>query len=149
MEQIIEAFGIDARLIVIQIVNFVILMTALGYFLYTPVLNMLKAREESIAQGIKDAEAAAQAKSAAESEKATVLTAAHGEAKEIETRATAAAAEKAAVLTAEADAKAAQIMQRAEAEATALKSKIERETEAEIAKISLLAAEKVMRERAS
>lgn len=149
MEQIIAAFGIDSRLIVIQIVNFVILMAALGYFLYTPVLNMLKSREESIAQGIKDAEAAAQAKSAAESEKATILTTAHGEAKEIETRATAAAAEKAALLTAEADAKAAQTLARAEAEAATMKEKIERETEAEVTKSALLAAEKIMRQRAS
>ena len=147
MEQIIAAFGIDARLIVIQIINFVILMAALGYFLYTPILNMLKAREETITQGIKDAEAAAAAKSAAESEKATILTAAHGEAKEIEARATAAAAEKASALTSEADAKADQIVKKAEAEAIELKKKIERESEAEVTKLALLAAEKVMRER--
>lgn len=149
MEPIISAFGIDARLIVIQIVNFVILMATLGYFLYTPILNMLKAREETITQGIKDAEAAATAKSAAESEKATILTTAHGEAEAIEARVVAAAAEKAAALTADADAKAAHILSGAEAQALELKKKIERESEAEVAKLALLAAEKVLRERTS
>ena len=42
MEEIIKAFGIDGRLIVIQIVNFTILMSILGYFLYTPILNLLR-----------------------------------------------------------------------------------------------------------
>jgi F0F1-type ATP synthase membrane subunit b/b' len=56
MEEIIHAFGIDQRLIIIQIVNFAILAGALGYFLYTPVLRLLREREEKIAQGLKDAE---------------------------------------------------------------------------------------------
>jgi F0F1-type ATP synthase membrane subunit b/b' len=50
MEAIVEAFGIDAHLIIVQIVNFAILMAALGYFLYTPILNLLRDREEKIAQ---------------------------------------------------------------------------------------------------
>ena len=149
MEQIIEAFGIDLRLIIIQIVNFGILMGALGYFLYTPILNALKAREEKITQGIKDAEAAATAKANAQEEKKKVLTTAHESAKEVAKRAKMTADETTATLLAEAQQKASAIEADAEAKAKQLKAKIQKETEAEIAKTALLATEKILRERAS
>ncbi|HMA79010.1 MAG TPA: hypothetical protein VKP88_07860, partial [Candidatus Paceibacterota bacterium] len=62
MEQLIQAFGIDTRLIVVQIINFGLLLALLSYFLYRPILNLLEEREAKITQGIKDAEAAAAAK---------------------------------------------------------------------------------------
>ena len=58
MEEILHAFGIDWRLILIQVVNFGILAGALWYFLYTPVLKILNDREEKIRKGIEYAEAA-------------------------------------------------------------------------------------------
>lgn len=39
MDQLIQAFGIDAKLITVQIINFGILLAALTYFLYKPVLK--------------------------------------------------------------------------------------------------------------
>jgi len=149
MEQIIEAFGIDVRLIIIQIVNFAILMGALGYFLYTPILNALKAREEKITQGIKDAEAAAQARANAEEEKKEVLTAAHASAQEVAKRAKVSADETTATLLAVAEEKAAALQVEAEQKAEQLRAKIQKDTEAEIAKTALLATEKILRERAS
>lgn len=149
MEQIIEAFGIDVRLIIIQIVNFAILMGALGYFLYTPILSALKAREEKITEGIKDAEAAAQARANAEVEKKEVLTAAHASAEEIAKRAKVSADETTATLLAQAQQKAAAVEADAYTKAEQLKAKIQKETEAEIAKTALLATEKILRERTS
>ncbi len=149
MEQIIEAFGIDVRLIIIQIVNFGILMGALGYFLYTPILNALKAREEKITAGIKDAEAAAQARANAEVEKKEVLTAAHASAGEVAARAKEAAEATTASLLAEAQQKAKALEADAVLKAEQLKAKIQKETEDEIAKTALLATEKILRERTS
>lgn len=148
MDAIISAFGIDGRLIVIQLINFAILMAALGYFLYTPILNALKAREEKIAQGIADAEAAAVARAGAETEKGDILTAAHASAAEIAARAKATATEQAGAIVSEAEMKAAQAMKNAEAAAEQLRVKVQKEAEAEIAKTAVLAAEKVLRERA-
>ena len=104
MEAIINAFGIDVHLIIVQIINFTILMVALGYFLYTPVLNLLREREEKITAGIRDAEAAAVAKASAEAEKAVVLTEAHHAAAEVNNRAKAAAEVTGAEIVAAAEA---------------------------------------------
>jgi len=147
MEQIIEAFGIDVRLIIIQIVNFFILMAALGYFLYNPILNMLKSREDKIKEGIENAEAAAQARANAEEEKKAVLTTAHASAKEIADRAKASADETTATLLATAKQKASEVHADALLKAEQLRLKIQKETEAEIAKTALLATEKILRER--
>ena len=76
MEQLIQAFGIDARLILIQVVNFGLLMAALTYLLYKPVLKMLHDRQEKIAQGLKDAEEAGLARlEATEENKGIIATA--------------------------------------------------------------------------
>jgi F-type H+-transporting ATPase subunit b len=149
MEEIIKAFGIDGRLIVIQIVNFSVLVGLLGYFLYNPILRVLRDREEKIAQGIKDAEAAAVAKATADAEKQVVLTAAHQEASEINTRAKAAADVKSDEIVSAAEEKAAATLKAAERKATEAAARITKEAEAEIAKTAILAAEKVLREQAA
>jgi F-type H+-transporting ATPase subunit b len=149
MEDIIHAFGVDTRLIIIQIVNFLILMTALGYFLYTPLLNLLKERAEKVAQGIADAEAAAAARTNAEAEKKQVLAEAHGAAVEVANRAKVAAEEKASAVIASADARAAAIIGEAEKNAARLHTEATKSAEADIAKAALLAAEKILREKAS
>lgn len=147
MEEIITAFGIDQRLILIQLINFGILMAALGYFLYNPILNLLKEREEKIAQGIKDAEAAAVAKAEAATEKAAVLTEAHASAKQIEDRATSSATAKADQVLADAAVQAAAVLKNAQIQGEELQRRLERESEAEVAKLAITAAEKVLRER--
>ncbi len=149
MEDIINAFGIDGRLIVIQIVNFAILMAALGYFLYNPLLNLLREREEKIVAGIKDAEAAAIAKASAETEKAAVLTAAHTEAVAVNARAKSAADVKAAEIVSAAETAAAVAKAKAATEAEELKAAAIKASEAEIAKTAILAAEKILREKSA
>jgi F-type H+-transporting ATPase subunit b len=149
MEAIVEAFGIDAHLIIVQIVNFAILMAALGYFLYTPILNMLRDREEKIAAGIRDAEAAAVAKASAEEEKKVVLTDAHKAAAEVGARAKATAETTAAEILAAAETAAAAAKAKAAVEAEGLKADAIKASEAEIAKTAILAAEKILREKSS
>lgn len=148
MEQIIEAFGLDVRLIIAQVVNFAVLMGVLGYFLYNPILKLLREREEKISGGIKDAEAAAAALANAEEEKRSVLALAHDEAGKISERARSHAATMASEAAAAAQAKAQAILTDAEARAEAAKRRAEKESEAEIAKLAVLAAEKILMDRA-
>ncbi len=148
MDQIIHAFGIDVRLIIIQIINFTVLMVALGYFLYKPVLKMLADREAKIAQGLKDAEDAAKAKDEAGVEKQGILAAAHADAAEVANRAKKAAEVKASEIVGEAEAKAASVLAEAEAKRELIKEQARKESEKEIAQVAILAAEKVLRERA-
>jgi F-type H+-transporting ATPase subunit b len=148
MEEIIKAFGIDGRLIIIQIINFGILMAALGYFLYKPVLKMLAEREEKIAQGLKDAEAAAIAKNQAEAEKKDILTAAHSSAEDVVARSKGTAETKAAEIMADAQNKAADVLKSAADKAEQMRIQVQKEAESEIAKTAILAAEKILREKA-
>jgi F-type H+-transporting ATPase subunit b len=149
MDAIVNAFGIDVRLIVVQVINFTILMVALGYFLYTPILNLLRDREEKIAAGIKDAEAAAAAKASAEVEKAAVLTEAHHAAAEVNARAKSAAEVTAAEIAAVAETAAQSTKAKALVEAEQLKAAAIKASEAEIAKTAILAAEKILREKSA
>ncbi|MFZ2252933.1 MAG: F0F1 ATP synthase subunit B [Minisyncoccia bacterium] len=147
MQEIINAFGIDWRLIVIQVFNFAVLAGILWYFLYTPVLKLLADREQKIKKGIEDAEAAAASLSLADAEKQTILTHAHGEATAIVARASEHAEEKGSGIVTEAMQKAERIAVDAHAKAEEIKAQAHRESEAEIAQVAILAAEKILNQK--
>ncbi len=54
--EIIKNFGLDPLLLGAQIVNFLIIMIVLKRFAYKPILDVLKKREDSIKDGLKQAE---------------------------------------------------------------------------------------------
>lgn len=56
--EILKDFGVDPILLGAQIINFLLLFFILKKYLYKPVLEMLKKRENNIKQGIKQAEEA-------------------------------------------------------------------------------------------
>lgn len=145
MESLIHAFGIDARLITIQVLNFVVLAGLLTYFLYKPVLRLLEERENKIKQGLADAESARAALSGAEEEKKKILTEAQGNAASMEARAETHAKEKAEDIVREANETAAERVRQAEARAEAMKAEALKASEAEVAKSAILAAEEILR----
>ena len=147
MHEVLQAFGIDWRLIIIQIVNFALLLSALWYFLYNPVLKILSDRKSTIEEGVRNSEEAAKLKSEAHSEKVQLLSEAEKEAEKIMERTRTLAKQEEQELTSEAEKKAAGIIKNAEEQSGELKQRAHRESEAEIAKLAVLAAEKVLRER--
>src|SRR5579863_8587438 len=58
MSQLFAAFGVDWRLLLIQAVNFAVLLSALTYFLYKPILRIIDDRQRTIAEGVSKAQAA-------------------------------------------------------------------------------------------
>lgn len=54
--EIIKNFGLDPILLGAQIINFLIIFFILKRFAYKPVLDILKKREDSIKEGLKQAE---------------------------------------------------------------------------------------------
>ena len=54
--EIIKNFGLDPFLLGAQIINFLIIFFILKGFVYKPVLGILKKREDSIREGLKQAE---------------------------------------------------------------------------------------------
>lgn len=58
MDELLHKLGIDWRLLIAQLVNFLILFVLLKKFLYKPVLDLLERRQQKIADGMRDADAA-------------------------------------------------------------------------------------------
>lgn len=145
MGEILHAFGIDWRLIIIQIFNFTLLAGLLWYFLYTPILNMLSLRQEKIAKGIQDAENAEKSLSQADSEKKEILSQAQHEAENISVRAKEHADHKTSELLLAADSKALKILEDAKRKGEEIQSEARKASEAEVAKTAILAAERILR----
>lgn len=55
--ELLKNFGFDPVLLIAQVVNFLLILFVLKRFLYKPILKMLKDRKESVAEGLKQAEA--------------------------------------------------------------------------------------------
>ena len=144
-----HAFGIDVKLITIQVLNFVVLAGLLTYFLYKPVLNILAEREEKIRKGIVDAEEAARAHASAQLEKQTILSQAQKDAEEISARAREFSKKKEEEFLVVAQHKAAGVVKDAETKSALLQEQALKNSEAEIARLAILAAEKVLKEKLS
>lgn len=56
--EILKEFGVDPILLVAQIVNFLIILFVLKKFLYKPVLDMIRKRQEEIEGGLLNSEKA-------------------------------------------------------------------------------------------
>ncbi|HEV8666877.1 MAG TPA: ATP synthase F0 subunit B [Candidatus Paceibacterota bacterium] len=143
MSQFFTAFGIDWRLLLINVINFGVLLAGLYYFLYEPLLGMLEARRAKVQKGVHDAEAAAAALSQIEGERAGMLSKAGAEADEVLARARKAADEKAHAIRMASEAAAAASIKEAEAQAAALKAEAIEQSKKEVAKLVVLGMEKL------
>ena len=123
MSDLFAAFGVNWKLLLIQAVNFGLLLAALSYFLYKPILKIIDERRHKIAEGVRTAEAAAERLEEAEKEGDTMVK--------------------------EAQARADQMMAEARARAEEEKRKAMMESEREITRAAMLAAEKIMKEKAA
>ncbi len=144
MDQLLTTFGIDWRLLVINIFNFGLLLVGLRYFLYKPLTDMLEKRRTAVAQGVHDAAAAKEQLQEIESSRAAVLSKAGKEADETLARARAAAAVKERELIAAAEVAAAAIVGGAEAAGKEMKEQAIQESKQEVAKLIVLGMEKIM-----
>lgn len=74
--ELLKNFGIEPVLFLAQIVNFLVILYVLKRFLYKPVFNMLKEREEKIKRGLEQAKQAQELlEKAGEREKSIIRTA--------------------------------------------------------------------------
>src|SRR3989344_4551965 len=136
--EIFHAFGIDYRLLIIQIVNFGVLLLVLWKFLYTPLLKMMDERKAAIHNGVVDAQHAAAKLAEAEAEKRAMLTKAAHDADSLGERARKDAADKERHATLEAEVKATRILAEAESKSEEMKQQALAESKQEIAKLVVL-----------
>ncbi len=149
MAELFAAFGIDWKLLLIQAVNFGVLLAVLTYFLYKPILRIIDERREKVAEGVRTAETAARRLAEAETEKANVVGGAAREAEQIVSNARLRADEKGNEIVQGAEAKADAILKDAAARAEEAKRQALAESSKEIARAAMLAAEKILREKSA
>lgn len=143
------AFGIDWHLLLIQGINFAVLITALSYFLYRPIMNMIDERREKIAEGVRTAEAASRQLADAQTESEGIIGAAAREAEGLVSTARASASDTRAQMLKDAQTEADSVLKDARDRADEAKRRALAESEKEIAKAAMLAAEKILREKKS
>lgn len=143
MEAILHTFGIDWRLLLINAVNFGLLMGVLWYFLYAPVMRMLEERRSKVEQGVRDAEAAAQARAQTEGERKEVLAKAGAEADAVVAAARHSGSELEKQLREKGEAQAALALKEAEIRAAEMKERAVEESRKEVAKLIVLGMEKI------
>jgi len=147
MSELFNAFGIDWRLLILQMINFGILVGALWFFLYKPVLGMLKKREEMIAKGVSDAESAEKTRLQVEESKGAILKDAEAEAQEVVSVAKQHGSDEKSKILKDAEERASKVADDAALRAKETVTKARKEAEKEITKLSILAAEKVLEKK--
>ena len=137
--------GIDGKLFLAQIVNFLVLLYVLKRFAYRPMLEFLDQRTKRIEQGLKDATAAqAKLQSIVEEEKTTMANA-RKEAQGIIREAEAAAKKRDALRMEETEKEAKRFLDEAEVRLAEEKEKMVASAKKEIAETVTLALEKMLK----
>ena len=139
-----EALGIQPKLLLAQIVNFIIVLLLLRKFLYNPILSMLDQRSRKIATGLKEAEEAKKCLKTADSKSAELIAAAEKEANKIIEEAKEEAKKKQEEIMLDANEKAAKVINNAQTEANTLKEKALDSAKKELSQTMILAMEKVL-----
>ena len=80
---LIDALGIDVRILLAQFINFAVLIFVLYRFLYTPLLDMMRKRKKIIAEGVARAEESEKIRAEAVEEAKKIVLEARREAKGI------------------------------------------------------------------
>ena len=143
MSAVLTTFGVDWHLLLINAINFGLLLLVLWYFLYAPVMKMLEERRERVVQGVRDAEAAAQKLHEIEASRASALAQAGKEADALVAAARAAGTQKERDLVQKGEAAAQRAVAEAQAQALELKTRSIEESKQEVAKLIVLGMEKI------
>lgn len=146
-EGIFEALGIDWRLLILQIVAFLILVWLLGKFVYPLLMKSVDERQKNIEEAAKAAKMAQESAAESEAETAELLTQARKEAAEIVATAKLEASEIAAASEAKAKSTAEKIVADAHAQIDKDIDKARRELHDQTLDLIALATEKVIRKK--
>ncbi len=146
MSELFSAFGVNWTLLGAQAVNFAIVLVALWYFLYKPVLATLAKRQEYVAKSVEEAKQVEALFARADGEAEARVRAADAEAEEIVATARELATTEKTRLVKEAEARAAAVAHDASARAAETIERARRESDRDVARLAVLAAEKVLKE---
>jgi F-type H+-transporting ATPase subunit b len=145
MEPLLSVFGVNWKLLLAQGVNFAVLLVALSYFLYKPILRIIDERREKIAEGVKTAEAASSRLAEAKVKGDELVGNALRESEAIVKKARETAQERGSEIVKSAEERALGVLSDATIRAEETKRQAIRESEKEITRAAMLAAEKILR----
>ncbi len=145
MEQIITVFGINWKLLLIQVVNFGLLLFILHRYLYKPVLAMVDVRRLEIESAIKNAEQMEADLGQAEVKKVSILRLATEKGDELILTAKKHAEAEEYNIVKEAHRKIAHLLSEAERRVTREHEEMLQKAEREVARMAVLAAERILR----
>ena len=149
MSALFEAFGVNWQLLLVQAINFGLLLFVLTYFLYKPVMKMIDERQKKIAEGVRTAEEAARRLADAKQEGDQITGEAAREAEGIVASARTRADERGVEIVKAAQVQADAVLKDAAARAEEAKRQALQESQREIARAAMLAAEKILREKSA
>lgn len=147
MSALLTAFGVNWHLLLIQAVNFGLLLVALTYFLYKPILRIIDERREKVAEGVRVAQQAQAKLEDAKTQGEQMVSDAAHEAEGLVATARARASEAATEAARAAESKANAILKEAQVRAEEAKRLAMQESSKEIARAAMLAAEKILKEK--
>src|SRR3989344_2011613 len=149
MSALFAAFGLDWKLLLIQALNFGILLIVLWRFLYTPVLKMIDERRTKIAEGVEKAEAAGRRLTEADTEGKGIVANASKEAENLVASGRARAEDRAADILKRSHEQAERVLADATARAEEARRQALSAGEKEIARAAMLAAEKILENKSA
>ncbi len=145
MEKLVAVFGINWKLLLVQGLNFSLLLAVLYQYLYKPVLAMVDARRAKIIRAIHDAEKAEAELGQAEFEKARIIREATQRGDELIDAAKKHAETSEITIMKDAHRKAVHLLNEAERRTNREHDEMMQKAEREVARIAVLTAEKVLR----
>lgn len=148
MDQIIEVFGVNWKLLLIQAVNFGLLLAILYRYLYKPVLHMVDVRRAKIENAIKDSERMEMELGQAEAEKSRILRDATQKGDELIESAKKHAETSEITIMKDAHRKAVHLLNEAERRTAREREEMIQKAEREVARMAVLSAEKILRQGA-
>lgn len=140
----LTSLGINGKMLIAQIINFLILLFILNKLLYKPILSIFDQRREKIEKGIKDADAAKTTLEKATDEADKIREKAYKEANEIIAGAQKEASLEAGSISADAHKEAEKLLKNASLEAESLKHTALNEARAELSDVISLSLSKIV-----
>ena len=149
MSELFSTFGVDWRLLLIQAVNFGLLLLILWRFLYIPLVKVLDERRGKIAESVAKAEAADRRLAEADMEGKALVATAGKEAEGLVAAGRSRAESQAGEILKNTQAKADALLADAAARAEEARRQTLAAGEKEIARAAMLAAEKILEKKHS
>lgn len=149
MQELINTFHIDWKLIIAQLINFVIVLGVLYKFAYKPVLAMLNDRSEKIDKSLDDAKKIEEKLAATEADHKEVIAQARREASEIIEKGNKLSEEKRAEMLVRAKEEIGQVINKEKEKMQAEKAETLKEIRTEVADLVAQSLEKILEKKFS